>query len=208
MNRKLVILSILATIILNSCNNTTTQEQTNFEDTNVESGLGDSTEPETDYLAVGKDIASATQSVLAKNLMDAINKGGTEYALAFCNTKAIPLTDSMIHTLNAGIKRVSDKPRNTGNQANEIEHAYIRELKDGMARGEQPKPKMNEIDGKMVGFYPIVTNQMCLQCHGKADVNIKASTLQKLNKLYPTDKARDYEDNQLRGLWIVEMNKK
>ena len=140
--------------------------------------------------------------------MGAINKGGTEYALAFCNTNAITLTDSMAHALSARIKRVSDKPRNAGNQANEIELAYIQVLKNRMASGEQPEAKMNEIEGKMVGFFPIVTNQMCMQCHGKAEVNIKAATLQKINKLYPADKATGYADNELRGLWVIEMDRK
>lgn len=208
MNIRQVIISILVALMLNSCNNSNTKKQANKEDASLQDGLRDTAILETDYLVLGKSIATETQAVLAKNLMGAINKGGTEYALGFCNTNAITLTDSMAHALNAGIKRVSDKPRNAGNQANEIELAYIQVLKDKMARGEQPEAKMNEIEGKMVGFYPIVTNQMCLQCHGKAELHIKAATLQKINKLYPADKATGYADKELRGLWVIEMDRK
>ncbi len=208
MNIKQVIISILVALMLNSCNNANTKKQTNNEDASLQGGQGDTVKPVTDYQALGKSIATETQAVLAKNLMGAINKGGTEYALAFCNTNAITLTDSMAHALSARIKRVSDKPRNAGNQANEIELAYIQVLKDRMASGEQPEAKMNEIEGKMVGFYPIVTNQMCLQCHGKAEENIKVATLQKINKLYPADKATGYADKELRGLWVIEMDRK
>lgn len=208
MNVKQVIISILVAVVLNSCNSANTKQQTNKEDAGLQGGQGDTVKPGTDYLALGKSIATETQAVLAKNLMGAINKGRTEYALAFCNTNALTLTDSMAHVLNAGIKRVSDKPRNAGNQANEIELAYIQVLKGKMAKGEHLEAKMNEIEGKMVGFYPIVTNQMCLQCHGKAEVNIKAATLQKINKLYPADKATGYADKELRGLWVIEMDRK
>ncbi len=207
MNIKQVIISILVALMLNSCNNSNTRKQDYIEDASLQGGQGNTAKPATDYLALGKSIATETQAVLAKNLMGAIKKGGTEYALAFCNTNAITLSDSMAHALNAGIKRVSDKPRNAGNQANEIELAYIQVLKDKMTRGEQPEAKMNEIEGKMVGFYPIVTNQMCLQCHGKAEVNIKAATLQKINELYPADKATGYAGNELRGLWVIELDR-
>ena len=208
MNVKQVIISILVAVVLNSCNSANTKQQTNKEDAGLQGGQGDTVKPGTDYLALGKSIATETQAVLAKNLMGAINKGRTEYALAFCNTNALTLTDSMAHALSARIKRVSDKPRNAGNQANEIELAYIQVLKNRMASGEQPAAKMNEIEGKMVGFFPIVTNQMCMQCHGKAEVNIKAATLQKINKLYPDDKATGYSDNEVRGLWVIEMDRK
>jgi nitrate reductase cytochrome c-type subunit len=208
MNVKQVIISILVAVVLNSCNSANTKQQTNKEDAGLQGGQGDTVKPGTDYLALGKSIATETQAVLAKKLMGAINKGRTEYALAFCNTNALTLTDSMAHALSARIKRVSDKPRNAGNQANEIELAYIQVLKNRMASGEQPEAKMNEIEGKMVGFFPIVTNQMCMQCHGKAEVNIKAATLQKINKLYPDDKATGYSDNEVRGLWVIEMDRK
>jgi nitrate reductase cytochrome c-type subunit len=208
MNINQVIISILVVLMLSSCNNSNTKKQTNNDDASLQGGQGDTVKPETNYLALGKSIATETQAVLVKNLMGAINKGGTEYALTFCNTNAITITDSMVHTLNSGIKRVSDKPRNAGNQANEIELAYIQVLKEKLASGEQPEAKMNEIEGKMVGFYPIVTNQMCLQCHGKAELNITAATLQKINKLYPADKATGYAANELRGLWVIEMDRK
>lgn len=160
-----------------------------------------------DYLGVGKNITTETQSVLAKNLVGAINKAGTEYALEFCNTKAILLTDSMSLLLNAGIKRVSDKPRNAGNQANEPEIEYIRFIKAGMEKGEIPEATITEMNGKMVGYYPIITNKMCLQCHGNKEVDIKIPVYKKINKLYPGDKAIGYKENEVRGVWVIEMKK-
>lgn len=159
------------------------------------------------YMETGKEVAMKAQSVLAKNLVNAINTGGSGYAVEFCNTKALVLTDSMALVLHAQIKRVTDKTRNAANQANENELKYIQSVKDKMLRSEKPEPAMTEIAGKMVGYYPIVSNQLCLQCHGTKDKDIETATFQKINKLYPHDNAIGYRVNELRGIWVVEMNK-
>jgi len=77
-----------------------------------------------------------------------------------------------------------------------------------MAKGEKIKPEMTETNGKMVGYYPIMTNQICMQCHGNQDTEVLSETLLQINKLYPNDKGIDYKINELRGIWVVEMNKK
>jgi len=166
-----------------------------------------SDKPAPDYFAFGENIATQTQSVLAKNLVGAIKKGGTEYAMEFCNTKAIQLTDSMALLLKKGIKRVSDKPRNSGNQANLQEIEYIRVIRTKLKKGENPEAKMTEMDGKMIGYYPIITNTLCLQCHGTKEVDIKIPVHKKINELYPGDKAIGYKENEVRGLWVIEMKK-
>jgi len=109
---------------------------------------------------------------------------------------------------NAHIKRVSDKPRNPENKANEAELAYINELKEALANGEQLKPKVTEIDGRMVGYYAIETNQMCMQCHGSKDKDILPETFTNIKSKYPDDKATGYSPNQVRGIWVVSMDKK
>lgn len=162
----------------------------------------------TDYLALGKTIATSTQAVLSKNLVNAINKNGTEYALQFCNTKAISLTDSMSQVLMASIMRVTDKPRNPGNQANQDELNYIEEQKKRILNGDSAIASMREVDGKMIGYYPIFTKAMCLQCHGKKDVDIGSTAYITIRTLYPGDKAIGYGENELRGLWVIEMVKK
>lgn len=168
----------------------------------------DSGQAELSYEELGQKYALGTKSVLGKNLLGAIKAKGTEHALSFCNTRAYPLTDSMAVAFGASIKRVSDKPRNPANQANDAEIAYIESVKSLLAKGEKPKAQVQELNGKMVGYYPIETNQMCLQCHGTPKTEIKPQTLQKIATLYPQDRAVGYSENQLRGIWVVEMNKK
>jgi len=159
---------------------------------------------ETNYTKLGMEIAMATQKELGKNLKGAMKKGGPEHALAFCNTKAFPLTDSMAVAHKAKIKRVTDKARNMNNQANDTELAHIQTFKDAIAKGEKPTPIVEEKDNIVHFYAPIITADVCLKCHAPAD-KIKPSVLATINKLYPKDAAKGYEANQIRGIWSIEM---
>lgn len=155
----------------------------------------------------GLKYALATKTVLGKNLMGTIQKKGTLEALSFCNERAYPLTDSMALVHNANIKRVSDKPRNSNNQANAKEIAYINTFKSNIKNSEEPKPIVEEINTKVHVYYPITTNAMCLQCHGSPNKDIQNTTLKKLTLLYPKDKAIGYDVNQVRGIWSISFDK-
>ncbi|MBK6374352.1 MAG: DUF3365 domain-containing protein [Saprospiraceae bacterium] len=207
MNRILIIsiLVIGGIIALDSCTeNKVGSTQSKIDAFKVEETATSSGE---NYKEVGKQLAIQTKSSLANYLISSISEKGSEGAVEFCNIKAIPITDSMSVVLGAKIKRVSDLPRNPANKANEAELAYIKKWKESKGNGEQKQPIVSEINGKMVGYYPIVTNQMCLQCHGKANKDINDATLNKINKLYPNDQATGYLENELRGIFVVEMNK-
>lgn len=159
------------------------------------------------YADHGLEYALNTQAVLGKNLMQAIQKSGTLGALSFCNEKAYPLTDSMSVVHNAIIKRVSDKPRNQSNQANDQELEYIETFKQIIANKESVNPIVKDSDSQVQIYYPILTNAMCLQCHGQSNKSIKPSTLKELNILYPHDKAIGYNENEVRGIWSVTFDK-
>lgn len=162
-----------------------------------------SPDPDIDYREEGKKIAEQSQTALGKNLVNAINTGGTEYAVEFCNIEAMPITDSMATLLNASVKRVSDKPRNQKNKANEAELEHLKNLKEEMESGRSPQPKVVEINGLKVGYYAIVTNEMCIKCHGDKNETIEPATFAKIQALYPSDKALGYKANELRGMWVV-----
>lgn len=155
---------------------------------------------------IGLKHALATKAVLGKNLMGALSEKGTSGALAFCNTRAMHLTDSMAVEEGVAIKRVSDKPRNPMNQANAEELAYMAKAKEQLSKGEEIKPQLADMEDYYLGYYPITTNTMCLQCHGQK-ANIDAETLASLSELYPDDKATGYDENELRGIWVVKMTK-
>lgn len=185
---------MLLIILLSNCQNKKTQEPiTNLEPI--------------DYLKQGKNIATATGTVLMNNLLTAINEDDTAGALRFCNAKAIALTDSMGTTLQAKVRRVSDKNRNPKNEANELELAYIDLAKSQINSNGGAKPQLLEDGDKMLAYYPIMINGMCLQCHGSKNTDIAEKTLKEINIRYPNDKATGYVSGDLRGIWVITMNK-
>lgn len=159
------------------------------------------------YLQKGKEIAMSTGKVLATQLVSAIETKGTHNALEFCNIKAITLTDSMAIQLNTSIKRVSDKYRNPDNAANDKELQYITNTKQILLNNGIPKPKIFEQNNQVIGYYPIMTNALCLQCHGNIESDINDATITALQKNYPNDKATGYSLNELRGIWVIEMDR-
>lgn len=159
------------------------------------------------YKAKGVLFAQSTQKVLGKNLMQAMEKGGPEYALAFCNTKAMPLTDSMAVHHNVKIGRVSDKPRNPNNNASAEQENFIDTFKGQLANGDKVEPILTEKEGKIHFYAPIITNSLCLKCHGDTKTDIDDTVIKSLANLYPEDEATGYTENQVRGAWHIVMEK-
>lgn len=153
----------------------------------------------------GLTFALETKKTLGKNLIGTIQKEGTLEALKFCNLKAYDLTDSMATKFNATIKRVSDKPRNLNNTASVEEIAIINNYKKNLINNEEIKPVTYSKENHTQFYYPIVTNSMCLQCHGTPKTEIKQEVLSELAKLYPHDKAVNYSTNQVRGIWSITL---
>ena len=162
-------------------------------------------EKEKTYADIGLEYALGTKKVLGKNLMESIQKKGTLEALSFCNHQAIPLTDSMSTKFNASIKRVSDKNRNPNNKANKEELLYIAKFKKELAEKKEIKPVVIEKGNQVQFYYPIETNKMCLQCHG---TQIKPEVQKQILKLYPSDLAVGYGENEVRGIWSITFEKK
>lgn len=146
-------------------------------------------------------IAMETKELLGKTLQQKLQQNGAENALEFCNLQAIPLTKSMSDKYHISVKRVSDKPRNPANAANKQEKRYIEQYKQQLAKGETPKPLLvkNEL------YVPIVTNSMCLNCHGTPAKELPLQVYQKIKMLYPDDRATGYDANQVRGMFVVSL---
>ncbi len=159
------------------------------------------------YQQMGLDIAFKTKAQLGKHLMGTMKEKGAIAALEFCNVKAMQLTDSMATVHNARITRVSDKTRNPNNKANETELKNIDIFKNMISNGKEIAPIIETINDSIYFYYPIVTNDMCLKCHGTPNKEIDQATLLSLNNLYPTDKAVGYSENQVRGIWSIQFQK-
>jgi len=156
------------------------------------------------YKKLGQKYAAEAKGALGKKLVQAITEKGPDGAVEFCNINALPLTDSISLAKGATIRRVTDKPRNPLNKATEKELTFIADFKEMLASGKAVDPILEiTTDGQIDFYYPITTNAMCLQCHGVSEEQIATSTLAILDKLYPKDMARDYQDNEVRGIWAI-----
>ena len=155
----------------------------------------------------GMEIALETKKLLGQNLMGAIQKEGTLHALQFCNVEAIPLTTSMAEKYNASVQRISDKPRNRANSANAEEAELVDFFSAQVKAGKDPQPVLIPQNGTTRFYYPIVTNSMCLQCHGKPE-DIEPQVREKILKLYPKDETVGYSENEVRGIWKIEFQNK
>lgn len=149
----------------------------------------------------GNSISTKMQHVLLQNVSEAIQKGGTEYAVDFCNVNAIPLTDSIVNDLNAYIQRLSDKNRNPDNaiQTQMDSIAWEKIISEKTAFIQQNK------SGEIFYYKPILVGMpTCIKCHG-GKTDIPESTKNRIAQRYPNDKAIGYRMGDLRGMWKIKL---
>lgn len=173
----------------------------------MKKGMGNTESLPESHEEKGLEIALATKGELGKNLMGKIQKEGVIAALDFCNIKAYPITDSMALVHKATIKRVSNKYRNPNNKANNKEVSYIQKFQQDILNKKETTPIIDSSGNSIQFYYPIVTNDMCLKCHGIPNKTIASETFTRIKQLYPSDLATGYEVNEVRGIWSIKFQK-
>lgn len=158
-------------------------------------------------IQAGDSIAMHAQKTLLGNVAKAIEKGGTEYAVDFCNIRAIPITDSIAGLYDAQIQRVTNKPRNPINHLATTQDSLIwnRMLTEMQTEKKLPNGVL-ESENEVYYYYKPISMGMpaCIQCHGSKD-DIATKTRQIINQKYPNDLAVDYQMKELRGMWKIKM---
>ncbi len=148
------------------------------------------------------------QQVLGASLKKAVEDSGISHALKYCNLKAYPLTDSLSKALGITISRISHKPRNSANQADDKELRKIADYENKQQEGEALKYVLETADNYYTYYAPIlISSPLCLKCHGQPDTDIHQEDLLVIQSLYPEDKATGFQLNDVRGLWRVEFPK-
>lgn len=162
----------------------------------------ENSEEKAKFLQEAENIALASQKAFLTKVTRAIEGGGSEYAVDFCNLAAIPLTDSLSEEFGVLISRISDKNRNPGNnldtKSDKEAWEYFLQQKDAVSFEATET-------GNMVVYKPIKLGMpACLECHGQPDSDILPQTLAKIREKYPEDLAIGYELGMLRGMWKIE----
>lgn len=152
-------------------------------------------------LALGDSITIEAQNILLQNVSSAIQKGGTSYAVDFCNIRAMPLTDAVAGSHQVTIRRVTDKSRNPANALQTATDSLVWE----QLKAEQEHRIVREKDGGIYYYKPIILAMpACMKCHGGKD-DIQESTLKIITRKYPGDQATGYKPGDIRGMWKVKI---
>ena len=181
-------MSVFAAVTIVSCNTPNTK-------------IDSSTYSE--FMNKGDEITNLAQATLLANVGKAIQTGGTVYAVEFCNLNASSIVDSLNVVNNCIISRVSEKNRNPENNLkNETEATIIKLMSEG-----NTKDTLISSENTLTYFKPIRTGlAACLKCHGNPGIDIDVATIQKINQLYPNDRATGYQLNDFRGMWKVKFS--
>ncbi len=193
MKKIICICLFFALIILNSCGGRSEKSAQNDAKT------------EKEYLQMGMEIASQTQSELLKVVSGAMASGGPVHAIEFCNLKALDLKDSLSRMYNCSIERIALKNRNPeGKPKSETERDQLNSYQQAYARGDSIGPELHVFEDRVEYYQPILIEVgTCLVCHGDPQTQIAEATFAKINELYPGDKATGFALNDFRGAWKI-----
>lgn len=155
-------------------------------------------------------IAKEAFSELSSNLLAAITRSGLNEALPYCSDKAIPITMGVAAKNGVGLRRISHKARNPANKATDEELAVIRRFQSELAadRALAPVAVTNATHGVAIYVPIVLSNPLCLSCHGKPGAELSADVHATIRRLYPQDQATGFALGDLRGAWRVGFSAK
>ncbi len=152
----------------------------------------------------GKEASSFLMKTLGGKMKEHMKSGGPKEALKFCSENAARLTADVNEKFgkNVNVKRVTLKPRNPANLAENDEKEVLEALEILKKNGVKlPKYLIQKSTGGYKFYKPLKINKrVCLKCHGSS---IGADLLGYIKKIYPTDSATGYKMGDLRGAVVV-----
>jgi hypothetical protein len=159
------------------------------------------------YIGKGNQIVKATFDTLSAALKTTIATQGIEGALKYCNVAAFPITNLYATSNKAMVKRISLKNRNDNNKPDSLGTRMLTLYENEKSKAQILKEKI-VFDGEAIHYFkPILVQALCLNCHGQVGKTLNAKNYAVITKLYPNDKAVDYQLNELRGAWQITFRK-
>ena len=155
-------------------------------------------------LADARKVAGAVPPKLLEVLTTQIAKDGPASAVAVCNEKAPQMAKAASEQSGWAVRRVSLRNRNPKAVPDAWELAALEDFDRRTAAGEKPATleKYELVDaatGKEYRYMKALpTQQVCLACHGASD-KISPEVAEKIQALYPADRAVGYSVGQIRG---------
>lgn len=159
----------------------------------------------------GDEISKEAQESLMGTLQNAIAEKGVAGAVEFCNQEALPITQEIADKYGISIRRVSFLNRNPANEPNKQEKNLLEAYHYNVENKIESQPNIQKIDDGSTLLYTkaiAIPGGLCLNCHGEPGKDIDGATLEKINELYPKDKATGYGIGDLRGMWSLAIPQK
>jgi hypothetical protein len=159
---------------------------------------------EAPMLTDARKVAGAVPPKLLEVLNAQITKEGHASAVAVCNEKAPQMAKAASEQTGWAIRRVSLRNRNPKAVPDAWELAALEDFDRRAAAGEKPATleKFEQVEnatGKEYRYMKALpVQQICLACHGPSET-IAPEVSQRLQTLYPADKATGYAIGQIRG---------
>jgi hypothetical protein len=156
------------------------------------------------WVPQARAVGTAVPPRLLEVLREEIARSGPEGAIAVCNEKAPALARSASQESGWNVRRVSLRNRNPKAVPDAWERAVLEDFDRRAAAGEAPaqleRAEVVVEDGKPQQRYmralPVI--ELCTGCHGTAD-RLSPAVVDKLEALYPADRATGYRVGEIRG---------
>lgn len=207
-----VSLAIVWTTVLVSCGPQERVSKEVFEEVNQNMEVKKLSEAEILEQAMewGDSISTVAQKELVSQLQNAIAEKGVPGAIDFCNVNALGILQKVSDTYQVSIRRASNRYRNPSDQPIADEQAILEAYEYNAEKDLKSEPNIQKVQNGEVLLYTkpiVIPNGMCLSCHGEAGKEINEETLQKINELYPDDRAKGHQVGDLRGMWALRIPK-
>jgi len=155
-------------------------------------------------LIEGKRIAQLTGSSLKAELKQALQTGGIQNAIGYCNVHALSLTDSIAQNQGVKVQRLAKRNRNPKNSLDSLSLEVFNKMERQVLSSERPGAIVLSQQDHMVFYAPIRLEGACLACHGTTE-QIGEENLAVIKENYPEDLAINFKPGELRGLWKITL---
>ncbi|MCC5814485.1 MAG: DUF3365 domain-containing protein [Leptospira sp.] len=136
---------------------------------------------------------------LKTELIQSVKERGAENSIEVCAKLSPEIEERISQENGLSLKRISDKNRNPNHAPQDWENEVIQNWKADLEKGIQPAVFTQKAGDEFRVMKPIVIdNPTCLKCHGM-ESDIEKATLEKIQVVYPMDKAKGYKMGDIRG---------
>lgn len=159
-----------------------------------------------DDLQQARQATAQLGGALKSELIAAMQSGGALQAIEVCHTRAGEIAGEVSRKTGLEVSRISAGNRNPGNAANNWQLEVLSSFDTRVESGESPAGmNWHEIAETESGtefryMQAIPTGGLCLQCHGSV---IAPDVANRLQELYPEDRATGYREGDIRGAFLV-----